>query len=65
MLIVRIRNDGTGDVRIANYDYEVCVTTGPRTLKVIASGRIEKHDRTQDWRALVRKTLRASGRGRR
>ena len=34
-----------------------CVTTSPKTLKVIDRGTIEGHDRRQGWEALVRKVV--------
>lgn len=55
MLILRIHNDGTGTPKTASYNWDVCVTTSPTSLQVIARGRVEKHDRAKGWRALVRK----------
>ena len=50
MLIILIHNNGTGTDESANYDYEVRVNQ-----KVIETGRIEGHNRKDDWRALVGK----------
>ncbi len=52
MLIIAFHNDGTGNNRIANYDYTVYVNTS-----IIDSGRIEKHDRTCGWEGLLRDLL--------
>lgn len=61
MLIVRIHNDGTGPPEASNYDWSVEVTITPTRVKTIASGRVEGHDRRQDWRALVAKILDKEG----
>ena len=49
-LIVYIQNDGTGSGDAANYDYQVRVGR-----ELIASGRVEGHDREEGWRELVRR----------
>jgi hypothetical protein len=59
VLIVRIHNDGTGDKRIANYDWDVSITASPTELVALQRGRIEGHDRTQDWSVLVGKVVAA------
>lgn len=48
MLIVRIRNDGTGPDEASNYNYEVYVNNFK-----IDEGRIESHDRRKEWMSLV------------
>ena len=48
MLTINIHNDGTGDEKTGNYDYQVRVNQ-----EVIAEGRIEKHNRKAGWMALV------------
>lgn len=47
MLIVLVHNDGTGNVKIANY--EVWINN-----EVIERGRIQGHDRKDGWQALIR-----------
>ena len=50
MLLIKIVNDGTGDVHTGHYDYQVFVNR-----EIIARGRIENHDRLAGgWRGLVR-----------
>lgn len=49
MLIIRIHNDGTGDVKIGNYDYEVLINHD-----VIARGRVEGYHRGDGWQELVK-----------
>lgn len=58
MLLIKIVNDGTGDVRIGNYNYEVLVNE-----EVIAKGRIEAHDRSERWPSLLRKLLQNAYKG--
>ena len=48
MLVITLRNDGTGTDESANYDYEVSVNWRP-----IADGRIEGHNRADGWRVLA------------
>lgn len=50
MLIVTLHNDGTGPDEAANYDYRVYVNS-----TLIGSGRVEDHDRTQAWPALLKR----------
>lgn len=57
MLVIRIHNDGTGTQESSNYDWNVAVTTSPTDLMIIASGRVEGHDRRQSWDRLVEKIL--------
>lgn len=49
MLIVHIKNDGTGDELAGNYDYKVYVND-----QLISVGRVEGHRRSAGWRELVR-----------
>jgi hypothetical protein len=58
MLHIKIINDGTGDVRVGNYDYEVLINN-----EVIAKGRIEAHDRADQWPSLIRKLLQNAYKG--
>jgi len=48
MLIIKIQNDGTGDVKVGNYRYQVMVND-----TVIESGEIKKHKRKEGWRGLL------------
>jgi len=48
MLVLNIRNDGSGDEEKGNYDYSVTVN-----YNIIASGRIEGHERGYGWKALI------------
>ena len=48
MLLIKIVNDGTGDIVWGNYDYEVFINKTK-----IASGRIESHNRLSGWEGLV------------
>lgn len=48
MLIIKIHNDGSGNNDSANYDYTVFVNK-----KIIAEGRIERHNRNDGWKKLV------------
>lgn len=58
-LILIFHNDGTGGQHDANYDVEVLIgdgtVDGSRTL---SSGRVEGHDRAQEWDVLVSRYLR-------
>jgi hypothetical protein len=66
MLVVQIHNDGTGTELHSNYDWSVSITVRDGNddvfLRKLASGRIEDHDRRQDWRKLVRKVVHPSRR---
>lgn len=43
---------------ISDYNYEVLVGDGTRARsKVLATGTIKRHDRAQDWTALVQKVV--------
>lgn len=54
MLIVKIHNTADNEAEgFANYDVEVLVTTSPKTLKPIATGRITDHTRGAGWRSLL------------
>ena len=48
MLIITLHNDGTGDTKTGNYNYEVFINT-----RRIAKGRVEGHDRSLGWEGLV------------
>ena len=48
MLLVMVRNDGTGNREIGNYDVLVSVNG-----EVVAEERIEGYRRADGWRALV------------
>jgi phosphopantetheine adenylyltransferase len=48
MLIIKIVNDGTGDVEIGNYKYVVCVNE-----TVIDGGMVRDHRRKLGWEDLV------------
>ena len=50
MLIIKIKNDGTGDVVKGNYDWEVWVNQD-----VIDAGRVEGHFRSDGWEQLLRR----------
>ncbi len=52
MLIILIHNDGSGTSELANYDYQVLVNKN-----VIASGRVENHQRINGWEVLVERVL--------
>lgn len=51
-LVGRIRtlthNDGTGDMRTGNYDYQIKINE-----RVIAQGHIQGHDRKEGWTRLI------------
>lgn len=49
MLIIKILNDGTGDLRTGNYLYSVYVNEN-----LIALGKIKNHKRAKGWRNLVK-----------
>jgi len=51
MLKICFLNDGTGEPSelVANYDYVVTIND-----KVLAKGRIERHNRLTGWEGLVR-----------
>lgn len=53
MLTVSIVNDRTGTEAAGNYAFEVAVNS-----KIIHSGRIIGHDRSQSWRSLLLKIAR-------
>ena len=61
MLIVRLRNDGTGVRGCGNYDVEVLVTTSPTELETVWRGRVEGHDRAAGWPELLRLVALAGG----
>lgn len=48
MLIIKIHNDGTGDVETGNYTYQVLVNN-----TLIDSGKFTGHIRSAGWRNLV------------
>ena len=48
MLIITLHNDGTGDTKTGNYDYEVFINT-----RRIAKGRVENYERELGWHGLV------------
>lgn len=48
MLIIKIQNDGTGDIYFSNYRYQVLVNE-----TVIESGSIKNHLRAAGWQKLV------------
>jgi len=48
MLIIKIQNDGSGDVKVGNYKYQVLVND-----MVIEYGDIEGHERKKGWRGLL------------
>jgi hypothetical protein len=52
MLTIQIRNDGTGTNESANYDYTVYVNS-----TLVASGRIESHNREDGWRKLLQRLV--------
>ena len=52
MLIIKIHNDGTGTDESANYNYSVFVNN-----RTIAHGRIEGHNRCDEWEELVARLL--------
>jgi hypothetical protein len=52
MLIILCQNDGTGETNMANYYCQVRVNE-----TVIASGRVENHDRATGWRSLIEKVI--------
>ena len=53
-LILVFHNDGTGGETDANYDVSVLVGDGTKKGSTeIARGRVEGHDRSCGWRALV------------
>jgi hypothetical protein len=55
MLIIKIQNDGTGNVKVGNYRYTVMVNND-----TIDCGYIIGHKRTNGWRTLVRMLLNRS-----
>lgn len=50
MLIIKIRNDGTGTNQIGNY-YWTALING---WKVIGQGRIENFERERGWKELLK-----------
>ena len=48
MLVLNIRNDGSGDEATGNYDYNVMIN-----YNIVANGRIEGHQRNYGWKALI------------
>lgn len=48
MLIIKIQNDSTGDVKVGNYKYQVLIND-----MVIESGEVKKHKRKEGWRGLL------------
>ena len=52
MLTLTFTNDGTGNEKVASYDYLVTVNT-----TVLERGRLENHRRTLGWKALVRRVV--------
>lgn len=48
MLIIKIQNDGTGDVKTGNYRYQVMICD-----TVIESGEVKQHERGLGWQALL------------
>jgi hypothetical protein len=55
MLIIKIQNDGTGDVKIGNYRYQILVNS-----TLIESGEVKGHKRVRGWKNLVSMLLKAS-----
>jgi len=49
MLLIQIKNDGTGDMYIGNYDYSVFINA-----HIVETGRIEAHNRFEGWKELVK-----------
>jgi hypothetical protein len=49
MLTIRIKNDGTGTLETANYDYAVYVNDA-----VIATGHVDGHERILGWQYLLK-----------
>ena len=48
MLIVKIKNDGTGTEEVGNYDYSVNIN-----YETVGSGRIEGYERGYGWKVLI------------
>ncbi len=58
MLAIKFLNDATGDLRKANYKYEVVVTQtveGKLQVIKIAEGEVKGHFREDGWGGLVKK----------
>jgi hypothetical protein len=51
-LIIVLHNDGSGTETAANYDVQVRVNQ-----RVIATARVEGHNRADGWKALVKKFI--------
>lgn len=48
MLVLNMRNDGSGDEETGNYDYSVMIN-----YEIIANGRTEGHKRAYGWKGLI------------
>jgi len=48
MLVIKIVNDSTGDVKTGNYRYQVMMNQ-----TIIESGSIKGHKRKEGWRGLL------------
>lgn len=48
MLIIKIQNDGTGNVKVGNYRYQVLINQ-----TAIESGEVKGHKRKEGWRSLL------------
>lgn len=59
MLAIKFLNDTTGDLKKANYKYEVVVTQTRKDGKLdvikIAEGEVKGHFREDGWEGLVKK----------
>ena len=58
MALILVIQNKSDLASLSDYDYQVLVGDGTvgRSLP-LAQGRIEKHDRSQNWQALVKKVL--------
>ena len=58
MALILVIQNKSDLASLSDYDYQVLVGDGTvgRSLP-LAHGRIEKHDRSQNWQALVKKVL--------
>lgn len=52
MLVIKVKNDGTGDAEVGHYRYEVRINT-----RSIAVGRIRNHTRQWGWKSLIYRLL--------
>lgn len=60
MLLIEIKNDGTGKRGFGNYDWRVLVTESPTKLVELAKGRVEDHPRHHGWGILARRVADAA-----